>query len=241
VPDVGLLRVGRAALAGRGIERQVVQPPVRREHEIRRDIAIARLHHDQDGAAIRPGRGRGDLPALSVAGDLREHDLAGLKLDHAGAEYRAGERGLGVPVGERQEVALDDRSGDPARLVLARRGGYGIADLAGGRRIARRPPRIARSGGRGEVWMGRPATLLPLHRLGDRDRDDQRRHERPDVLSFCRHHGFTPSSSVVSVPTADVAQALTPTCVQLTDVMASPSGLSWTASTVRGDTRRMVT
>src|SRR2546422_2884575 len=40
-----------------------------------------------------------------------------LELDHAGAEYRAGERGLRVSVGKGQEVALHDGAGDPARLV----------------------------------------------------------------------------------------------------------------------------
>src|SRR2546422_11153025 len=116
-----------------------------------------------------------------------------LELDHAGAEYRAGERGLRVAVGKGQEVALHDGAGDPACLVLPGRGGDRISDHPGGCRVALGPSRIRLSGGRREWGMGRPPVLLlALRRSSDGARDEQRRVECPRVRSPCPHHGFTP-------------------------------------------------
>ena len=211
MPEIGLLGIGRAGLAGWRVERQIIEPAISREHEIGREIAVPRLHHDEGGAAVGAGRRRRDLPPLGVAADLGEHDLAGLELDHARPEHRTGERGLGVAVGEGDEVPLDDRACGAAFPVCPR--GEGDRVAAHGDAVGRRGWRLAGQtrGGHGRA-------------------DEHRETRAGSAATTDVHHRIPPRSD-------DSAPVVSAISVQVSEAILSPSGLSSTASAVAGGAR----
>src|ERR1035437_1687509 len=63
---IRLLRIRDARLARRRVEGQVVEPPIRREHDIGRDVAVTRFHHDEWRLAVNTGTRRTYLPTFRV-------------------------------------------------------------------------------------------------------------------------------------------------------------------------------
>ena len=120
-PDVaGVARLGvlgRAAPARRRgrVERDVVDPAVGRDHEVRRDVVGQRLHDDERDAARGPGLRLLDGEPLGVARDDAEHDLARFELDDRGPERGRGQDRLAVAVGEHhhRRLAQDARAAGP--------------------------------------------------------------------------------------------------------------------------------
>ena len=83
VANVRLLWIRRAAPARWRVEREVVESPVCREHEIGRDVAVARLHDDGPER-----RAEGDLHRFLVADFADEDDVRVLTQE---AAQRGGE------------------------------------------------------------------------------------------------------------------------------------------------------
>src|SRR6266566_3917225 len=86
-------------------------------------VAILGLHDDERRAPIGSGSSRGDFPPREIPSDATQNDFSGLELYDAGAEPRAGDGRLGVPVRKRDEAALPDDTSDPGREKVARRRG----------------------------------------------------------------------------------------------------------------------
>ena len=109
----------RTARTWRRVERDVVDPAVGRDHEVRRHVVRQRLHDDERGPPRAARRREVDREPLRVAGDDAEHGLALFELDDRRPERGAREHRLGVAEREDPHGRLAEHAGAAGPLVLA--------------------------------------------------------------------------------------------------------------------------
>src|SRR5262245_54319786 len=110
MPNVRILRirarVARCCATRRRVKRGIVDASIGGEDEIRRQITILRFDNHQRGSSVGACRRWRNLPPLEVTRYSTEDDLAGLKLDDAGAKPRTRYSRLRVSERKRDEVSL---------------------------------------------------------------------------------------------------------------------------------------